>query len=341
LSAIAVLDRHTTIAGPRFPEWDVRIVARRHSGDRIAIDFRHAGAMSDVPGRAFSTAIVWAARIAWVLVAVFGGAAVAAAVDDRSTAVRWTATIGCWTIWAGVALALAIPSVRSLTTTRVAGPLAAAATIAAAIGGAPAVDLLALALPTFVAVAALLTPEFALTCVQASAYGDEHRFPLRAPAAAGAAAVIAWFAWGSAVTTGPLLLAARSWVAGGLVSVLAVAGLVFLLPRWHRLAQRWLVLVPAGLVVRDPVVLADTLMLRRNQITAIGLARSGTQAADLTGPASGYALEVSTAATVTAVLAFTPAEPNGTAIHLTAFLVSPSRPGRALAVAAERHLPVV
>ena len=136
-----------------------------------------------------------------------------------------------------------------------------------------------------------------------------------------------------------MLLAAASWVVGAVVTAVAVAATIFLVPRWHRLALRWLVLVPAGLVVHDPVVLADTLMLRSDHIASVALARADTRAADLTGPASGYAIEVTTNRTVTAVYAPTPSEPDGRAIHLTAFLVSPSRPGRALTAAAARGLP--
>ena len=81
-------------------------------------------------------------------------------------------------------------------------------------------------------------------------------------------------------------------------------------------------------------------MLRTEQVRSIGLAPADTQAADLTGPASGYAIEVSTRETITAVFAATPQERNGRAIHLTAFLAAPSRPGLALEVAKERRLPV-
>ena len=63
-----------------------------------------------------------------------------------------------------------------------------------------------------------------------------------------------------------------------------------------------------------------------------------------TGPgalaASGYAIEIATTESVTAVFAFTPAEPNGKAIHLRSFLIAPSRPGLALRSAAARGLPV-
>ncbi len=99
-------------------------------------------------------------------------------------------------------------------------------------------------------------------------------------------------------------------------------------------------LVPAGVVLHDPVVLADTVSLRSAQIARIRLAPEDTDAADLTGPASGYAVEVQTTESITAVFAFTPSEPNGRAIHLTGFLVCPSRPGSALAAAARRGLPV-
>ncbi len=99
-------------------------------------------------------------------------------------------------------------------------------------------------------------------------------------------------------------------------------------------------LVPAGVVVHDPVVLAETLTLRTAQVRSIHLAPADTGAADLTGPASGFVIEVTTTESVTALLAFTPSEPNGKAIHLRAFLVAPSRPGEALRAARDRGLPV-
>ena len=88
------------------------------------------------------------------------------------------------------------------------------------------------------------------------------------------------------------------------------------------------------------VVLADTLMVKTDQILGLGLARTETEAADLTGPASGYAVQVDTSETVSTVFAFTPQEPNGRAIHMTGFLIAPSRPGEALRCAAVRGLPI-
>ena len=288
----------------------------------------------------FARLMPWLARLAWIIVAVIGGSAVESAVDARSSAVAWTAAIGGWAIWAVVALGLAIASVWSLTVVRIAAPVSLVATIAAGIGGASAIDLALLSGPAIIATAAVMTAEFGRQWVQASAYGDEERFPLRFPVGAGLAAIVSWMLWAPALIAGPLLIAAESWIAGVLVSLLALAGTILLGPRWHRLSMRWLVLVPAGVVVHDPIVLADTLALRTAQVASIGLAPADTEAADLTGPASGYAVEVATTESVTAVFAFTPTEPNGRAIHMRAFLVAPSRPGRALRSARARSLPM-
>lgn len=284
--------------------------------------------------------IPWIVRGAWIVVAVAGGAAVDTAVDGRSSAVAWTAAIGGWALWAIVALALAIASVRTLTVVRTIAPLSLAATVAVAIAGVPALELAALGIPSLVACLAAFSAEFGRAWVQASAYGDEERFPLRAPVAAGVAAVVVWLAWAPTVVAGPMLLAARGWIAGGVLTALALAGVVVVGPRWHRLSRRWFVAVPAGVVVHDPVVLADTVMIRKADVTRLRLAPADTEAADLTGPASGYAVEVTTRESVTAVFAFTPKEPNGRAIHMTAFLVAPSRPGDALRTCADRGLPV-
>ena len=285
-------------------------------------------------------AMPWIARIGWLVVAVVGGSAVESAVDGRSDAVAWTAAIGSWTVWAIVAAALAIASVRSLTVTRVGAPLALAAAAATALGGAPALDVILLAGPALVVGAAIASAEFGRRFVQASAYGDEQRFLLKLPVAAGTAAIVSWLVWAPTLLAGPLLLAVRSWILAVLVSAVAVAGIIFVGPRWHRLSMRWFVLVPAGAVVHDPVVLADTLTMRTAQIAALRLAPADTEAADLTGPASGYAIEISTTETLTAVFAYTPTDPDGRAVHLRSFLIAPSRPGHALRAARARGLPV-
>lgn len=282
----------------------------------------------------------WVLRLVWVATAVAGAEAVAAAVDDRSEAVRTVATWGAAAGWVAGVVAMAIPAVVSLTATRVIVPVAIVAAVAAILGGAPAFPA---ALFVALSVAATLvaqTAEVGRSFVQASAYGDESRFALRPPVGFAIAAVTAWCVWAVALVVGPLLLAVRSWVAGVALTAVAIVGAWPLFRRWHLLSRRWLVLVPAGLVVHDPVVLGETVMLRRDHVAHIGLAPAGTDALDLTGPAAGHALEVRTRHTETVLLAPDRDHPTGRAFHVHAFLVAPSRPGRALADAATRSLPV-
>jgi hypothetical protein len=84
------------------------------------------------------------------------------------------------------------------------------------------------------------------------------------------------------------------------------------------------------------------LMLPRRQVSSVRLADLGpgtTDATDLTGPTPGLAVEVRLQNTATARLAPRPGEPQGRAIPLPALLVSPSRPGAALAEARRRGYP--
>ncbi|HRB05169.1 MAG TPA: hypothetical protein PLP26_17470, partial [Ilumatobacteraceae bacterium] len=108
----------------------------------------------------------------------------------------------------------------------------------------------------------------------------------------------------------------------------------------HRLSMRWLVVVPAGIVVHDAVTLGETLMMQRGNVAVAHLAAADTQAADLTGPAAGHALEIVLREMELVVLAATVAEPKGKALHVQSILVAPSRPGRALNALAEGKIPV-
>ena len=126
------------------------------------------------------------------------------------------------------------------------------------------------------------------------------------------------------------LLATRSWVMGVPVAVVGALLTVLLLPRFNALARRWLVFVPAGVVVHDQVVLGETLMVPRAELDAIDLALTGTEAADFTGPAAGHAVEIRLRSMGNALLAPTKAAPRGVALHMQSFIVAPTRPGLVL-----------
>jgi hypothetical protein len=290
---------------------------------------------------AWGAVTLWGARVAWLVVAVVGGRAVGDAVADRSTAVRWVATVGAWIGWGAGALALTITGVATLTAVRAIVPGAIVVAIAAAFGGAPASSVLALVVPAVVASVLVAAADTGQVYLQASAYGDERRFGLRPPLGYLAPTIVSWLLWVAAVIVAPLAWAARAWGLAGAATAVAIAATVVLPRRWHQLSRRWLVMVPAGLVVHDPVVLADTLMVPRRQVADIGLvgrARAGG-AFDLTGPRPGVAVGVVLAELTTVVLAPRPATPRGTTIHLSAFLVAPSRPGAVLREASRRGLP--
>jgi hypothetical protein len=303
-----------------------------------------SGRLSPVPDRPSvdrsSRLVPWLLRATWIGVVLVGMAAIDSAVADQPDAIGDAARIAGGAAWVIGVAAMAIPAVVSLTATRVVVPLAVPAAIGTTIAGAEALESGA-----FVALAALSTviacsAELGRTFVQASAYGDEHRLPLRPPLAYLLACVVTWLAWAAAVLAAPLLLADRRWVLGSATCAVAVAGLVWAWPRWHKLSRRWFVLVPTGVVIHDHLVLAETVMVRRNEVVGLRLAPADTEALDLTGPATGHAVELTTNGATTAILAATPTTPRGTAVHFSACLLSPSRPGRLLTAARSRRLPV-
>jgi hypothetical protein len=278
----------------------------------------------------WSAVTLWGARAAWIAVAVVGGSAIGEALADRSRAVQLTGTIGAWTAWGVTALALAVTGVVTLTVVRALVPGSIVVAVIAAVTGATGAAVLALAVPAVVATVLVGSAETGRRYVEAEAYGDEQRFPLRPPYGYLTASAVTWAVWVAALITAPLALAGGNPLLGGVAAV--VAGIAtWLFPRrWHQLSRRWLVIVPAGLVVHDPVVLAETLMLPRRLVATAAATTVRGGALDLTGPTPGVAVELTLAERVTAVLAPRPRTPRGRGIHLSALLVAPSRPGGAV-----------
>ncbi|MCU1361470.1 MAG: hypothetical protein JWN99_2759 [Ilumatobacteraceae bacterium] len=287
-----------------------------------------------------SPVVVWTARVVWLVTAVFGGSAIGQALAGHSRAVQQTGTVMSWAGWAAVAIAIVVPSTIGLTVVRTVVPASVVVAVMAAFGGADAAAATICVGSALLMSALVVSGEFGQTFAQGSAYGHERRFVLRPPVAFLLPAVVTWCVLCAAAISGPLLLAAHAWFAGVPVTLIAVAGGWFLGRRFHMLSRRWLVLVPAGLVVHDQLVLSETVMFPRASLAQVGLALEGTQAADLTGPAAGHAVEVALLRTETVVLARTRAKPNGTALHVRSVLVAPTRPGRMLRAAADGQIPV-
>ena len=270
--------------------------------------------------------------------------AFAGALDGRSGAVQLVAAAGLWTGWVIVLVATLVPSPPSLTVVRLLTPAARWPPASWPPSPAPA------RWPPWppspsAPVAAIVagTAEVGWVFVQAAAYGDETRFLLRPPGPLVAGPIGAGVAgrWRPPRAPGRCCWRRRAWLAGLVVTAAAVALAIVLGPRFHRLALRWFVFVPAGVVVRDPLVLTDTAMFRRADVQALSLALAGTAATDLTARALGPAVEVDLAgAGHHRRRRPVRGRARRTQHRIDAFLISPSRPGRVLAEAERRAYPV-
>ncbi len=211
---------------------------------------------------------LWCARAAWAVLPLSAGSALADALDDWSTGPARVAAVLMWAAWTCGLVALIAPRPWGVTLLRVVAPAALGCAIATAWSTSGTSAALAITSAAVAAVLALSAP-VAEAGANAMAYGDERRFPLRiptplllGPVPIAVALVIA------SVATGPLLLADAKIVAGVLAVVVAVPITIVAVRSLHALARRWLVLVPAGVVVADPLTLAEpTLMMRRDVVS--------------------------------------------------------------------------
>jgi hypothetical protein len=284
-----------------------------------------------------ASAVAWAFRMVWGSLPFTGAAAFGRIFTDATESVGLVGSTGLWLGWILVLTASLVPTTVALTVVRLVSPGAVVAAFAAAARHASGLATVAAIAVSIVAIGLVFSAEFGGLFVQGSAYGDESRFPLRPPGPLVVAPLpLGWALTFAAVVAGPLMLAARLWLVGSVVTVVGVALAWLFGRRCHRLSRRFLVLVPAGIVVHDHLVLSDTSMFRKSEVATVGLALDSTEAADLTGKALGNAVEIALKDFDTVVLAGTPKKPGGTALHVKAVLVSPTRPGRVLAEAARR-----
>ena len=275
---------------------------------------------------------------AWLAVGVLAlfGDLVHTALRPDDDAARTTVIVAMWLAYALVFVGLLLPGPRALTVARIgvpAGTLELA--LAAAVSSDPAAVIgnLACVVGTLV----VFHPVYAEAQVDAASYGDERRFLLRPPGPVIVALVVPMGAVAVAgVAVGPLLLADRGWAAGIVAAALGLPAAAFAAHTLYRLARRWLVFVPNGLVVHDHLAVAEPLPLGRRGIDSIGPARAGTDATDLTAQAFGMALELRLTEPVT--VGVMTGRSRSEHRSLAAMLVSPSRPAAVLATAERRGI---
>lgn len=280
----------------------------------------------------------WPIRIVWLLLPIGFVVALGPALDPQPTATRILVAVVAWAAWTAGLVATLVPRTLGLTVVRVLAPgslvLALWATIASEeVAGGAAASVVAAATTVLA-----LAPQTADLFVNGSAYGAERRFALRSPAALLFGPVqLAWALVVVGALGGPLLLSHGRWVAGAVAVAIGFPVAAIGCRSLHQLARRWLVMVPAGLVIHDPAALTSQLF-RRNTIARLGPAPADTGALDLTAGAPGLALELQLTQAATLELRRRGQKP--TAVHATAVMFTPSRPGAVLQAASERRIPV-
>ncbi len=286
-------------------------------------DLRQAREMPQRPMVSPATTIIASTLAAWVVLGV--ASPWQSLAHTHSSAVGSVLLAWGWSSFLAVAIAILVPSPLSLTAIKCITPLVAVCAFASA---SPA--------GIFGAVAALIiswSALFADVMVQGSAYGEESRFALRTPVPYWAPTVVAWALLTGSLVGGTLLTAAKNYVVGVLLLIIG-ALLVRTVPkRLHRLSRRWLVIVPAGIVIHDHLVLFETIMCMRSKIVSITEVNEAGETADFSGGIMGPRLAVYLNEADKVVLSKITAKSLGTteALHVKAFSFAPRRVAIALA----------
>ncbi len=288
----------------------------------------------------------WAFPVVWVLLPFVAGPAFAASLDGRSPGFRTAVSVGLWLIWGATLAAALVPRTVTLTAIRIVAPAAVVGALWAAAanpdrGGA---DGFALAI-TALAAAVALSPGTGDAFANGSSYGDERRFPLRAPGALLLGPIeVAWLVAVAGAVTGPCCWPPSSGCPARWPCSWAGPWPRAAARTLHGLSRRWLVFTPAGVVVHDPMVVVEAMLVLRRHLAALRPAPADTTARDLTLGAPGVALEIDLTEPV--AISARPARRPGQkpapveSQDVEAVLVTPSRPGVVLLEAAERRLPV-
>jgi hypothetical protein len=215
---------------------------------------------------------LWLVRLLWIALPVTAGPAAAGALEDWSTGPQVVAGVLLWGSWVAAVLAVLAPRPIGLTLLRVVAPAYVALAVLAAIGGAASAGSVAGALAAAIVTATvtLILPPVSVAAANGVAYGDERRFPLKTPPVLLAGPLpLACLLIGAGVATGPILIAADRPVPGAVAVVVGFGLAAFLGRAVHGLSRRWAVLVPAGLVLADPLTLPDPVLFIRERIVTL------------------------------------------------------------------------
>jgi hypothetical protein len=280
--------------------------------------------------------------VAWASLVITAGPAAADALESWSGAPRAVASLLVWAAWAAALLASFAPRPLGLTVLRVVAPVAVVLAGAAVPAAGAGKGLLAVA-GTAVAAWLAFTPAVGYRFVNGAAYGEERRYPLRVPPALLLGPVpLAVALLAAGVVAGPLLLADERWVAGVVALALAVPIVRVTSRSVYALSQRWAVLVPAGIVLKDPLTMVDPVLFPRERIASLRPLPFPTAPADdivdlrLGAAAGSLVLELTDEAQLFRTLG---RQRGGEAVKARRLAFSPRQPEALLAEASTRRKP--
>jgi hypothetical protein len=290
------------------------------------------------------SAPLWVARVAWVALALIPNG-IAATLASHGRTAQLVFTLGAWALWALGTLAIFWLSPYSLSALRMVAPLATAglvgfvfaslSTYADVAVGDVAWSLVGVAVGVL-ALVCIFLPAFGLLHVQASAYGDEKRLLLRVPAAQIAPIAVSYVVMAAFPVATLFAVSAEVWWLAALCLVPTVLIFRVVPKRLHRFSRRWLVVVPAGVVVHDELLLAETFMVRTTAVTRVELSATSGEALNLTGDIAGVRRHMVLIVQLREAekLALSPylAKMLGTldALHVQSYAVAPTLAGHAL-----------
>jgi hypothetical protein len=209
--------------------------------------------------------------VAWVALPITAGPAVSETLDAWSTGPRIAGATMLWTAWGAGLVATLAPRPIGLTLLRSLAPaFIVVAAIVAISGEASTLATVGALVGSGVAAAVCAHPDVAIAAANGVSYGDEQRFPLHAPPALflGPLPLARIVAVGG-VAAGPLLLADGRVVASAITLALGFPLAYLAWRALHTLSRRWIVLVPAGVVIVDPMTLADPVLFPREHVRAL------------------------------------------------------------------------
>lgn len=285
---------------------------------------------------------LWVLRAVWLLAPFASGPVFTAALDEADDAFRIGVGVGLWAVWAALLVVLMVPRTWSLTTIRIALPAAVPAFVWAVVAAGEDARSIELALGGFVLTLAAglgWRAPLADRFVDGSSYGDENRFLLRTPGplVVGPLALV-WAVTVLGATGGILLLLAERWILGPITVLAGVPMAWFGVQAIHRLSNRWLVFVPAGVVVHDKTALREPQLFRKVDVEVFGPAPIDAPEEDLTLGALGLALRVRLKEP--SKIARNGRRVSTELTDIAGFLITPVRPGAVVAEVQRRGLPV-